>query len=76
MERVDVFKYLGQLLAYDNNDTQAIWANLAKARKAWTRVSWVLRAENASPKVCGVFYKKKLLDNHHKTKQLISGPKR
>jgi hypothetical protein len=35
LERVEVFKYLRQLLAYDNNNTQAIWANLAKARKAW-----------------------------------------
>ena len=57
LERVEVFKYLGQLLAYDDNDTQAIRANLAKARKTWARVSRVLRAENASPKVCGVFYK-------------------
>ncbi len=57
MERVEVFKYLGRLLAYDDNDTQAIRANLAKARKTWARVSRVLRAENASPKVCGVFYK-------------------
>ncbi len=44
-------------MAYDHNNTQAIGANLAKARKAWARVSRVLRAENASPKVCGVFYK-------------------
>jgi hypothetical protein len=55
LERVEVFKYLGRLLAYDDNDTQAIWANLAKARKTWARVSWVLRAENASPKLGGVF---------------------
>jgi hypothetical protein len=60
LERVEVFKYLGRLLAYDNNNTQAIWANLAKARKMWARVSRVLRAENASPKVCGVFYKAKI----------------
>ena len=57
LERVEVFKYLGWLLANDNNDTQAIQANLAKACKAWARVSRVLKAENASPKVCGVFYK-------------------
>jgi hypothetical protein len=57
LERVEVFKYLGWLLAYDDNDTQAIRANFAKARKAWAQVSWELRAENASPKVCGVFYK-------------------
>ena len=24
LERVEVFKYLGRLLAYDNNDTQAV----------------------------------------------------
>ncbi len=35
LERVEVFKYLGWLLAYDDNNTQAIQANLAKARKAW-----------------------------------------
>jgi hypothetical protein len=57
LERVEVFKYLGRLLAYDDNDTQAIRGNLAKARKTWARVSRVLRAENAPPKVCGVFYK-------------------
>jgi hypothetical protein len=28
-----------------------------KARKSWALVSRVLRAENALPKVCGVFYK-------------------
>jgi hypothetical protein len=57
LERVEVFKYLGRLLSYDDNDTQAMRANLAKARGCWARVSQVLRAENASPKVCGVFYK-------------------
>jgi hypothetical protein len=54
---VEVFKYLGRLLAYDDNDSQAMRANLKKAHKSWARVSRVLRAENASPKVCGVFYK-------------------
>jgi hypothetical protein len=57
LERVEVFKYLGRLLAYDDNDSQAMRANLKKAHKSWARVSRVLRAENASPKVCGVFYK-------------------
>jgi hypothetical protein len=57
LERVEVFKYLGWLLAYDDNDTQAMQGNLKKARKSWGQVSCVLRAENASPKVCGVFYK-------------------
>jgi hypothetical protein len=51
LERVQVFKYPGRLLTYNNNDSQAMRANLKKARKSWARVSWVLRAENASPKV-------------------------
>jgi hypothetical protein len=53
LERVEVFKYLGWLLAYDDNDTQAMQGNLKKARKSWGQVSCILRAENASPKVCG-----------------------
>jgi hypothetical protein len=57
LERVEVFKYLGRLLAYDDNNTQAMGANLRKARKSWGQVSHILRAENTSPKVCGVFYK-------------------
>ena len=57
LERVEVFKYLGHLLAFDDNDAQAVQANLRKARKCWARISRVLRAENASPRVCGLFYK-------------------
>jgi hypothetical protein len=57
LERVEVFKYLGRLLAYNDNDTQAMGANLRKARKSWGQVSRGLRAENALPKVCGVFCK-------------------
>jgi hypothetical protein len=56
LERVEVFKYLGRLVAYDDNDTQAMRGNLKKVRKSLGRVSCILRAENASPKVCGVFY--------------------
>jgi hypothetical protein len=51
-----VFKYLGWLLAYNNNDTQAMRGNLKKGRTSSGRVSRILRAENASSKVCGVFY--------------------
>jgi hypothetical protein len=57
LERVEVFKYMGWLLAYDDNDTQAMGGNLKKACKTWGQVSRILRAENASPKVCGVFFK-------------------
>ena len=57
LERFEVFKYLGRLLSYHDNNTQAMRANLAKARGCWAWVSRVLRAEIASPKVSGVFYK-------------------
>ena len=33
LERVEVFKYLGRLIAYDNEDTQAVRGNLKKARR-------------------------------------------
>jgi hypothetical protein len=57
LERVEVFKYLGRLLAYDDNDSQAVCGNLKKARGIWVRISCMLRAETASPRVCGIFYK-------------------
>ena len=34
LERVEVFKYLGRLLAFDDVDTHAIQANMKKARKS------------------------------------------
>jgi hypothetical protein len=49
LEQVSVFKYLGTLLACDDNDTQAMRGNLAKAWKCWAWISRVLRAENAEP---------------------------
>jgi hypothetical protein len=49
LERVEVFKYLGWLLVYNGNNTQAMQANLAKARKSWGQVPCVLRAENTLP---------------------------
>jgi hypothetical protein len=57
LERVEVFKYLGRLLAYNNNDAQAVRGNLKKARGIWARLSCTIRAENASPCACGMFYK-------------------
>ena len=50
LERVEVFKYLGLLLAFNDNDSQAMQTNLMKARKVWSRVACVLRAENSSPR--------------------------
>jgi hypothetical protein len=57
LERVEVFKYLGRLLAYDDNDARAVRGNLKKARGIWARLSPMIRAENASPRACGIFYK-------------------
>jgi hypothetical protein len=57
LERVEVFKYLGRLLAYNDNDAQAVRGNLKKAHGVWARLSCTMRAENASPHACGIFYK-------------------
>ena len=35
LERVEVFKYLGWLLAYNNNNAQATQSNLKKVRRSW-----------------------------------------
>ena len=32
-------------------------SNLQKAQKAWARISSMLWADNASPRICGLFYK-------------------
>jgi hypothetical protein len=57
LERVKIFKYLGHLLAQDDDDIQAIHAQLWKARTTWARVGQVLRSKNASPNVAATFYK-------------------
>ena len=57
LERVEVFKYLGQLIACDDADTQAMSSNVRKARGCWVQISHVQRAEIASPQTCGMFYK-------------------
>ena len=57
LERVEVFKYLGRLIAFDDDDTQAVCGNLKKFRRFWVRILRVLRAENASARACGMFYK-------------------
>ncbi len=57
LERVEVFKYLGRLLAQDDDDIQVICAQLRKARATWARVGQVLRAENVPPHAAAKFYK-------------------
>jgi hypothetical protein len=56
LERVEVYKYLGRMMAQDDDDTQAVCAQLRKARGTWARVGKVLRSENTSPIVAVKFY--------------------
>ena len=42
IERVEVFKYCGRLLVFDDNGTQAMRSNLMKASGVWARVSHML----------------------------------
>ncbi len=56
LECVKVFKYLGRLMTQDDNDIQAIRAQLRKACATWARVGQVLWSENASPFIAAQFY--------------------
>jgi hypothetical protein len=57
LERIDVIKYLGRLIVYDDADTQAMRSNLWKARGCWAWILHVLRAENATTRTSGMIYK-------------------
>ena len=52
-----MFKYLGRLLAQDDDDVQAVRQQICKAWGTWARVGQVLRGENAAPCVAAMFYK-------------------
>ena len=54
---MEVFKYLGRLLVQDDDDIQAIRAQLRKTRGTWAHVGQVLRVENAPPRIAAKFYK-------------------
>jgi hypothetical protein len=56
LEHVEVFKYLGRMMAQDDDDIQAIRAQLRKARATWAHVGQVLWSENASPFIAVRFY--------------------
>ena len=47
-EHVEVFKYLGRLLAQDNDEAQAVRQQLRKARGVWAHVGQVIRGENVA----------------------------
>jgi hypothetical protein len=56
LERVKVFKYLGCLMSQDDDDFQAIRAQIQKARSSCARIGQVLQSENISPFVAARFY--------------------
>jgi hypothetical protein len=57
LDKVKVFKYLGRMMAQDDNDVQAVRHQLRKARGTWARVGKVLRSKNTTPRVAAKFYK-------------------
>ena len=57
IETVKQFKYLGQILRYEDDDLPAVTANIAKARKRWGKIARLLSRDGASPKTMGYFYK-------------------
>jgi hypothetical protein len=56
LERVEVFKYLGRLMSQDDDDMQAICAQIRKACSTWARIGQVLWSKNVSPFVAARFY--------------------
>ncbi len=57
LEKVEVFKYLGRMMAQDNNNVQAMRHQPRKARGTLARIGQVLRSENVTPRVAAKFYK-------------------
>ncbi len=57
LEKVDLFQYLGGILAQEDDDAQAVRQQIKKARGIWARVGQVLTADNTPPKVSAKFYK-------------------
>ncbi len=57
LKKAEVFKYLGRMMAQDNNNVQAVRHQLHKARGTWARIGQVLKSENATPRVAAKFYK-------------------
>ena len=57
LEGVEVFEYLGRLLAQDDDNVQAVRQQIRKAQGTWARIGQVLRGENAAPRVAAMFYK-------------------
>jgi hypothetical protein len=57
LEKVDLFQYLGWILAQDDDDIWAVRSQIKKAWGIWARVGQVLKADNTLPKISAKFYK-------------------
>ncbi len=57
LKKVKVFKYLGRMMAQDDNNVQAMRHQLHKARGTWACVGQVLMSENVTQRVAAKFYK-------------------
>jgi hypothetical protein len=57
LEKVDLFRYLGQILAQHDDDVWAVRQQIKKAWGIWASVGQVLMADNTLPKVSAKFYK-------------------
>ena len=57
IEMVSEFKYLGRVLANDDDDWPAVRANIRKARARWGQVARILSREGANAGTMAYFYK-------------------
>ncbi len=57
LEKVDLFQYLGRILAQDDDDVRAVRQQIKKARGIWAGVGQVLMADNTPLMVSAKFYK-------------------
>ena len=57
LEKVELFRYLGRILAQDDDDVRAVRSQIKEAQGIWTRVGQVLQVDNTPPKVSAKFYK-------------------
>ena len=46
--RVEIFKYLGRLISYDDTDVPATRRQLARARAVWGRLRKIIEKENVT----------------------------
>ena len=56
LDYVRVFKYLGRLMSWDNQDYPAIFYNINKFRMMWGRMKVILKTNFATHKVRAQFY--------------------